>query len=204
MRARTLLPSALVFSFTQACACGQVASEDEARIAYLGIDQIVSKTLALGFAGFRAANSANIPTQTDDGDDSGSITVTGQVDQGSSDNKGMRLEVALDEYSDGTIDDPESEGDDQIAIVYATAEDAPLVVVLDLRNFPDGTLEGSLSGVIGMSGNLEGDLELIITLSGEIEEDGAGTGDTRRVEGSTNVTGTAESANGTFDIDTTL
>lgn len=186
-------------------ACGgQVASEQEARIAYLGVDQVVSKVLALGFAGFRAASSANIPTQSDDGDESGTIVVDGQVDQGSSDNKGMRLDVALDEYSDGTIDDPETDGDDEIAIVYATAEDAPLDVDLDLRDFPDGTLEGSLSGVVVMSGDLEGDLELSITLAGEIEEDPDSAGDTIRVVGSTEVTGTASNANGTFDIDTTI
>ena len=42
------------------CACGQVASEDEARIAYAGVDDVVSKSLALGFDGFNTASSANI------------------------------------------------------------------------------------------------------------------------------------------------
>jgi len=202
-RSTTTLVVVTASLLSSACG-GQVASEDEARIAYLGVDQVVSKVLALGFAGFRAADSANIPTQSDDGDESGTIVVDGQVDQGASDNKGMRLDVALDAYSDGTIDDPETDADDEIEIVYATAEGAPLDVDLDLRDFPDGTLEGTLNGVVVMTGDLEGDLELNITLTGEIEEDPDSAGDTLRVPGSTDVIGTASSANGTFEIDTTI
>ncbi|OGQ09156.1 MAG: hypothetical protein A2138_13545 [Deltaproteobacteria bacterium RBG_16_71_12] len=205
MNARTTLLAALAVAspLAPACACGDVGSEEDARIAYLGVDDIVTKSLALGFAGFNAASSANIPAQSDDGEQSGTIDVTGQVDQGSSDNKGMRLQVALTEYSDGAIDDPETEDvEEEIAIVYATAEAAPLALDLQLRNIPAGTLSGTLAGTVGMTGDLEGDLELDIAFDGAIADDGAGG--TERVEGTTEVTGTATSANGTFEIDTAI
>lgn len=183
------------------CSCGTVASEDDARIAYLGFDQVITKALGLGFAGFNAASSANIPAQEVDGDDSGTLEVTGEVDQGASDNKGMRLDVVLDDYSDGPIDDPDS--DDEFAITYATGDDAPLVVQMKLRNIPDGTLEeGTAVGTVTMTGDLEGELELDVTFTGAIEDDGAGG--TQRVEGSTQVSGTARSAGGVFAIDTEI
>lgn len=185
------------------CACGDVGSEQDARIAYLGVDDVVTKALALGFAGFNAASSANIPPQSDTGKESGTIDVTGQVDQGSSDNKGMRLQVALAEYSDGAIDDPETEGaEEEIAIVYATADGAPLALAMQLRDIPTGTLSGTLAGTVTMQGDLEGDLELSISFSGTIEDDGGGG--TQRVVGSTEVSGTATSAKGAFDVDTEI
>mgnify|MGYP001575404801 CR=1 FL=1 len=205
MHTRTALLAVVFLAapLAPSCACGDVGSEEDARIAYLGVDDVVTKSLALGFAGFNAAASANIPAQSDTGDESGTIEVTGQVDQGSSDNKGMRLQVALAEYSDGTIDDPETEDtEEEIAIVYATADGAPLELDLQLRDIPSGTLTGTLAGTVAMSGDLEGDLELSISFAGAIEDDGAGG--TERVEGSTEVSGTATSANGTFDVDTEI
>ena len=150
----------LAAPFAPACACGDVGSEEDARIAYLGVDNVVTKALALGFAGFNAASSANIPAQSDDGDESGTIDVTGQVDQGASANKGMRLQVALADYSDGSIDDPQTEDSvEKIAIVYATADGAPLALDLQLRDIPTGTLTGTLAGTVTMSGDIEGDLD---------------------------------------------
>lgn len=184
-----------------ACNCDGVGSEEEARIAYLGIDTVIVRALALGFDGFNAADSANIPAQSADGAESGTIGVTGQVDQGSSDNKGMRLDVALVEYSDGTIDDPATDDEEELAIVYATADGAPLEVDLSLRDIPTGTLEGTLEGTVLMEGDLAGELQVSLSFAGEIEE---AAGDTRRVEGSTDVTGTATSEAGTFEIDTTI
>ena len=191
----------LAAPFAPACACGDVGSEEDARIAYLGVDNVVTKALALGFAGFNAASSANIPAQSDDGDESGTIDVTGQVDQGASANKVMRLQVALADYSDGSIDDPQTEDSvEKIAIVYATADGAPLALDLQLRDIPTGTLTGTLAGTVTMSGDIEGDLDLSITFAGAIEHNGAGG--TQRVVGSTDVSGAATSANGTFDVDT--
>lgn len=205
MNARTAVLATLMVAapLAPSCSCGDVGSEEDARIAYLGVDDVVTKSLALGFAGFNAASSANIPAQSGDGDESGAIDVSGQVDQGSSDNKGMRLQVVLTDYSDGAIDDPDSEDvEEQIAIVYATAEGAPLALDMQLRNIPTGTLSGTLVGTVTMTGDLEGDLELDIGFAGAIADDGAGG--TERAEGTTEVTGTAASANGTFDIDTEI
>src|SRR3954447_5100250 len=82
-------------------ACGNnVSSTADAQKAYLGLDPSVDKAISLGFAGFNSASSANISPQTTDGGVSGTLTVTGQVDQGVSANKGMRLTEALSSYSD--------------------------------------------------------------------------------------------------------
>jgi hypothetical protein len=199
----TLLSLSLVFvALAPACQCGAVGSEDEARIAYLGVDDVVTKAMDLGFAGFGAGDNANIPAQSDDGAESGTINVTGQVDSGASDNKGMRLDVALVEYSDGTIDDPETDDDDKIAITYETAESAPLACDMQLRNFPDGTYSGTLIGDVVMEGDLEGELKLNVTFTGETDDDGAGN--TVRSPGTTDVSGTATSPNGDFEINTTI
>src|SRR5687768_13934921 len=62
-----------------------LGSVEDARRAYLGLDESIEKTLDLGMLGFNAASSANIPTQNGEGDVSGTITIDGQVDQGASD-----------------------------------------------------------------------------------------------------------------------
>lgn len=173
-----------------------VADEASAERAYLGLDRAVERALALGFAGFNAADSANIPEQRDDGEEQGEMVVTGQVDQGASDNKGMRLAVALDDYADAPIED---EAGEPVEVVYATG-DAPLDVDLDLRGIPDGTFTGALSGTVTMTGDLEGDVTLALAFDGALEPDGDGT---KRAEGTTAVTGTAESAYGVYDVDLT-
>jgi hypothetical protein len=114
----------------------------------------------------------------------------------------MRLQVALADYADGAIDDPTTNDEERIKIVYATADAAPLALELQLRNIPTGTLTGTLSGTVTMDGDLQGDLELSVTFAGSIEDNGAAG--TQRVEGSTTVTGTATSENGSYDIDTAL
>lgn len=200
----TALLATLLLALFPGCSCGGVASEEQARVAYLGVDTVIVRTLALGFDGFNAADSANIPPQSATGEESGTIDVTGQVDQGSSDNKGMRLDVVLVDYSEGPIDDPETDDTEALAILYATADGAPLDVDLQLRGIPTGTLEGTLVGSVVMEGDLAGELELSLSFAGDIEEDPQAAGATQRVEGSTEVTGTATSAAGVFEIDTTI
>lgn len=174
-------------------ACKQVDSPEEAALAYTGLDGAVSRALALGLQGFNAASSANIDAQEDAGDTSGTMTVTGQVDQGASDNKGLRLDVALADYSDTLGDDDEPD------VVYDT--DTPAALDLQLRDIPDGTLTGTLNGDFAMDGVLQGVVSLALTLDGAIEDDGAGG--TQRVEGSTHVTGTATSDYGGYEVDVT-
>lgn len=183
----------LLVTASVAAGCGnQVSSEESARAAYLGLDLAVEKAMILGFDGFNAATSANIDPQSTTGADSGTITVTGQVDQGASANKGMRLNVQLVEYSDAV-------DSEEIQITYETRDDALPALTLQLRNIPSGTLSGTLVGTFHMTGELAGTVTLNLSFSGNIEPDGAGG--VRRVPGSTTVTGTATSSYGTYAVD---
>ncbi|MCY1014187.1 hypothetical protein [Pyxidicoccus sp. MSG2] len=184
-----------------ACGDDEISSDEQARRAYLGLDKSVSKALQLGFSGFNAASSANIPAQSASGDETGTLVITGQVDQGSSANKGMRLREGMTSYSDGEIDVGEDE--DPVNITYASTTDqtAQPELTLQLRNIPNGTFTGTLVGTFQMTGDLEGDVTLNLNLTGEIEDDG--TGNVQRKAGSTRVTGTATSGDGTYNVDVT-
>ena len=193
------LPITLLGVFV-GCSDDGVDSDEEARRAYLGLDKSIEKSLNLGFAGFNAASSANIAPQAGTGDAAGTVTITGQVDQGSSDNKGMRLYVAMVDYDDGNID---VGGEEDIHIVYDTDPDPMKQPYLNLKlnNFPNGTLMGTLdsnsamTGVYTMSGDIEGTLALVVTITGPIM---AGTiaGQVVRVPGMTTVVGTATNGDG--------
>jgi hypothetical protein len=181
--------------------CGdEVSSDEQARRAYLGLDKSIEKSLQLGFAGFNAASSANISPQTANGDTTGTLTVSGQVDQGSSANKGMRLRVGMTNYSDGTV----TVDDETVKITYQTATNTTAQPALDLslRNIPNGTFTGTLVGAFQMSEDLEGEVTLNLSMSGMIEDDG--TGKVRRKAGSTTVTGTAKSGDGEYQVNVTL
>jgi hypothetical protein len=184
------------------CGDDKVSSDEQARRAYLGLDKAVEKSLQLGFAGFNAASSANIPPQSAPGDASGTLNITGQVDQGSSANKGMRLRVGMTGYSDGKI--TVSEKEDPVDITYQTTTDTTLqpALTLSLRNIPTGTFTGTLTGAFQMTGDIEGDVTLNLTMSGEIEDDG--TGKVRRKAGTTTVTGTAKAGDGEYQVNLTL
>jgi hypothetical protein len=178
---------------------GDLNSPDDARRAYLGLDASVEKSLDLGMDGFNAASNANIPTQSDVGDASGTITIDGQVDQGASDNKGMRLTVALEMYSDGVI---ETVDDTDVELIYDTYPDNLPDLTLTLRNIPNGTLEGTLEGTYELHGFIEGTASLSLSMSGPIEDDGSGG--ISRVVGQTHVTGTAQSGDAVYDVDVTI
>ncbi len=171
-------------------ACGNgVNSTADAQKAYLGLDPSVDKAITLGFAGFNAASSANIDPQTASGAISGTMTVTGQVDQGTSANKGMRLADALSNYSDDG------------KVVYGTDAAALPALTINLKNIPTGTLDGSLMGSFLMSGGLSGQVSLSLTFTGQIE---AGPNNTVvRKAGTTHITGTATSPAGTYNVDVT-
>ena len=200
------LSAVLVFAAAVALsACGNdVSSEEGARRAYLGLDLAVEKSLKLGFDGFNAASSANIPPQSTTGDATGTLKITGQVDQGASANKGMRLKIEMTEYSDGEI--VVGEDEDPIEITYATSTDvtAQPSLNLNLKNIPTGTLEGTLVGDFQMTGDLEDTVRLNLTFSGALEDNGSGG--TRRKLGTTRVTGTATSVigEGVYQVDLTI
>jgi hypothetical protein len=185
-----------------ACSSDSISSDEQARRAYLGLDGSVGKSITLGFDGFNAASSANIDPQTAPGDAAGTLTVTGQVDQGSSANKGMRLLVGMTGYSDGpiTIDDKGH----TITITYATDTAAATQPALSmmLKNIPSGTLDGTLMGTYHLTGDIKGDATLDLTFTGTLMSGGNNT--VVRVPGSTHVTGTATSGDGMYAVDVTI
>jgi hypothetical protein len=181
--------SILVVPLLVAACGGGVSSNEDALKAYLGLDPSVDKAITLGFAGFNSASSANISPQSADGGVSGTMTVTGQVDQGASANKGMRLLDALSNYSD----------DGKIS--YTTDSNALPALTINLKNIPNGTLDGSLNGSFAMSGGLSGQVALALTFTGQIA---AGPSNTVvRLAGTTHVIGTATSSAGTYNVDVT-
>lgn len=181
-----------------AVGCGNGISSDEAaERAYLGLDGMVGKALRLGFDGFNMASSANIPPQSTTGDVTGTLDVSGQVDMGASDNKGMRLLVDLVEYRDEV---PESD----LVVTYDTEAGLPADLDLSLRGIPDATLTGTLTGRFYMTGDLEGPVDLDLSIAGMTEADPSAADNVRRVVGTTTVTGTATSEFGTYMVDVTL
>lgn len=194
------LTGALV-SFTAACGDdGGVSSDEEARRAYFGLDTSIQKSLDLGFMGFDAASSANIPPQMTTGTAAGTLAISGQVDQGNSSNKQMRLAVGMVGYSDGkiVIDDKTLD----ISITYDTDADPTMQPALDLslKNIPTGTIDGTLVGTYHMSGDLDGDATLNLTMTGTMMDSGGGH--VVRAPNATHVTGTVTNAsNGVYHVD---
>ena len=173
-----------------------MSTEEQARRAYAGLDNAVGKSMQLGFDGFNSATSANISPQTASGLKSGTLVVTGQVDQGASANKGMRLKLAMAGYSDGDVI---VDGGSSVAITYATADaGTPPALDLSLKSIPNGTFTGTLAGDFEMTGGLTGTLKLNLVLAGAIED--GGMGKVQRKVGGTTVTGTATSSAGTFQV----
>ncbi|MBT8496466.1 MAG: hypothetical protein KJO07_25690 [Deltaproteobacteria bacterium] len=199
----------LLILATSLLACGgddDIDSDTEARWAYLGFDAAVDRAINLGFDGFNAASSANIPTQSGVGAETGTMDVDGQVDQGASANKEMRLLVSLVEYRDGEVVDAET--DARIDLTYDTADGEPLDLDISLRNIPDGTFTGTMVGTMLVTGteidgpdfDAVGDFDL--ALSGDIQDDGGGA--ILRTPGTLTITGTVTSGDGVYEVNTTL
>src|SRR5206468_5428183 len=106
--------------------------------AYLGLDKSIGKAIKLGFDGFNSATSANISPQMASGDVAGVLTVIGQVDQGSSANKGMRLNCQLVAYTDGAV----MLNGKTVNVTYTTESDVASQPALQmmLKGIPTGTL----------------------------------------------------------------
>ncbi|MEZ4385943.1 MAG: hypothetical protein R3A79_31785 [Nannocystaceae bacterium] len=190
-RAALLLPLLALPLVTASCNRGVVDNELAAELAYLGLDRAIDRMIDLGFDGFNAANSANIPTQSEAGDETGTMDVGGQVDQGASANKGMRLEVTLTDYSDGPVEDT--------AIYY---NGGPGNADFSLKGLPNADLSGSFNGVYVMDGDLAGTVELNLQFTGKTADTGDGT--IARVPGTITVVGTATSDYGVFDVNVSL
>jgi hypothetical protein len=186
----------LIGALASACG-GGVDSDEAARAAYIGLDEAVEKSLRLGFDGFNAASSANIPDQMTTGSASGTLLVGGQVDQGASDNKEMRLDLTLTDYRD------ELPAEEDLVIVYATNPAAPPSLDLSFRGLPNATFTGTLIGDFAMSGDLEGNVTLNLTLEGMTDADPMTADNVVRLPGTT-VRGTAVSESGTYTVDVTI
>lgn len=171
-------------------ACGSgVSSDEQARRAYLGLDASIDKAISLGFAGFNAASSANIPAQMTTGTAAGTLKVTGQVDQGSSANKGMRLITEFTGYSDDG------------KLFYQSVAGQTQTLDMQLKGIPTGTLSGSAIWNFDMTGELAGPVILTLAFTGTLQ---AGAGQTvERKPGTTRITGTAKSGPGVYTIDVT-
>ena len=85
------------------------------------------------------------------------MTVTGQVDQGSSANKGMRLLEALSNYSDDG------------KVTYNTDASRPPALTISLKSIPTGTLEVRSTAPFIMSGGLGGQVSLALTFAGQMD-----------------------------------
>jgi len=185
---------------TAACSDDEVDSDEQARRAYLCLDKSISKSLDLGFAGYTDASSANIAPHMANGDKAGTLTVGGQVDQGASSNKGMRLNIGMVGY------------DDTVDVVFdtsMTATDQPYLNMM-LKMIPTGTVDGTLTantnmlGVYTLTGDIKGTLTLNLTISGHLMM-GTGGAITARVPGMTTVTGTATNSDGgVYNINITI
>jgi hypothetical protein len=198
-----LVTACLLTLASSGCSDDEIDSDEQARRAYLGLDSSISKALVLGFAGFNAASSANIPAQMASGTATGTLAITGQVDQGSSANKGMRLRVGMVTFSDGAFA-VDAEGKKKITITYDThmSPDMQPQLDLSLRNIPAGTFTGTLNGSYQMTGAIKGQAVLMLTFAGTIQSNGSGG--TQRAPRTTKVTGTVTSGDGEYRVDLTI
>lgn len=204
----TTVKTLLVFlaSVLFAFACGSdnkdtkaVNNADDAKHAYLGIDPAIDKALNLGMQGFNAASSANIAPQTANGDIQGKLVVGGQVDQGASANKTMRLTTDFTSYEDVVA---LSAGDANLLhVIYDAVSGGTTTLEIKLMNLPNGTFTGTFIQTLHMSGDLQGDVTLNLTFTGDIRA--TSTGGIERVPGSTVITGTATSPYGTYTVNIT-
>ncbi len=192
----SLLVLPLAFASVGVAGCGGpsgvVDDELAAELAYLGLDRAIDRAIKLGFDGYNAATSANIPEQSEPGDVAGEMIVGGKVDQGASNNKEMDLEVTLVNYDDGPVRT-------EYEIIY---NGGPAILDLSLKKLPDADLTGSLTGRFVMDGDLVGDVMLDLAITGMTQDSGDGT--IVRAPGTIRVVGTATSDYGVFNVDVAL
>ena len=173
------------------CGGDGVSSAEDAEAAYRGLDSSIDQAIQLGFDGFNSASSANISPQTGKGTSSGTMTISGKVDQGSSSNKTMSLSEALATYSnDGKL-------------IYDTSDSGLPVIDMKLSKIPTGTVDGTLAGAYTISGDLKGTVTLNLSFTGDLQANATDATRVERKPGTTHITGTADSDFGTFNVDIT-
>ncbi len=180
-----------------------MSNEESARRAYLGLDRAVDRAISLGFDGLNAATSANIPSQMGSGDVMGSMLVEGQVSQGASSNREMRLTVGLTGYQDRVTREADG-GGAELRLVYDRAADGSgLALTLSIRPGDMPGMRGTLTGTTRVSGELEGPVTLNLTLAANVRSMSGMGSRLERVAGTTRITGTVTSAYGTYTVDVT-
>ena len=182
-----------LFLVVAACGCNNGDAptvNTQAMEAYLGLDSSIDKALNLAFVGMNRAATANIAPETAAGDKKGNVVVQGQVDQGSSSQRTIRVDALYDGYSD--------DGD----TFYATDAAAPPLLALELHGIPYGTFSGTFLGQFTMSGLFAGPLTVELTFDGQLQPTG-NLGAVARVPYSTHLHGTAVSDYGTYAVDFT-
>lgn len=157
----------------------------------------------MAFVGFNAASSANIPPQTAMGDAMGTIVVDGQVSQGMSANREMRLNITLANYQDMVTDAPDGGTSAALHLTYDKPEDAgtPLSMSLSLRPNTQPSLTGTISGTLRLSGDLQGTVTVFFGITGEIRSMSGMGMRYELVPGSTRIAGSVMSAFGTYNVD---
>jgi hypothetical protein len=191
---RCLILAAVVASVAPLTGCSKdVSDEEAARLVALGLEPAIDRAVGLGLAGFNEATSANIPEQWARGDLFGTMWVRGQVDQGSSENKGLRLEVTLDSYADGLIEGEE--------ILYQTGE--PLLLDVSLKGLPTGDMDGAFDGRVNLAGSFGGGVDLELDVTARTEPIPLRVDTIQRVPGTTHIFGIARSDFGEYLIDVT-
>lgn len=182
-----------------AAQCGGVSNADAARKTYLGLDKAVDRALSLAFDGLNAATSANIPPQTGNGDVAGTMLVEGQVSQGSSSNREMRLQVTLTDYRDTVSDNGDGGSGAALRLIYGKPMNGtPITMDVSLR---PPMFTGTFAGTLNMTGELEGTVTVNMTLAGQLESMSGSGSRLQRVAGSTRIMGTVTSAYGTYNVD---
>ena len=173
------------------CGGDGVSSAADAEAAYKGLDSSIDQAIQLGFDGFNSASSANISPQSGKGTSSGTMTIAGKVDQGSSSNKTMSLTEALATYSnDGKL-------------TYDTSDAALPTIDMKLSKIPTGTVEGTIGGAYTISGELAGTVTLNLVFVGDLQASATDATKVERKPGTTHITGTADSDYGTYAVDIT-
>lgn len=184
-----------------AAQCGGVSNTESARRAYVGLDKAVDRALSLAFDGFNAATSANIPPQMASGDLAGTMLVEGQVSQGSSSNREMRLLVTLTGYRDMVTDNGDGGSGAALRLIYSKpANGTPITFDLSLR---PPMFTGTFAGTVNMTGELEGAVTINVTMAGQLESMSGMGSRLQRVPGTTRITGTVTSSYGTYNVDVT-
>jgi hypothetical protein len=200
------LPLLCVMVSAACSSSNSVDSNEQARRAYLGLDNSISKSLELAFQGYDAATNANIPTQTAMGDamPGGTLTITGKVDSGNCSQLSMGLDVGLVKYTDGPFV-VDAKNNTKISVTYDTNTDVTMQPLLSIKlNGSSGNaINATLMGDYTMTGDLKGTVTLDLTITGTFS--GTCPNAVMRVPGSTTVTGNAvNSSGGMYAVNVTI